>query len=164
MKTPVLGSFFSKVAGLFRNANLSKQKETPTKVFFVKFVKFLRTPILKNICERLVLNFYFGRATLAKNKMRFIDIANTFHKDKSSRPKLFCNNVVFKKFRKITKITCWASFWKKQHVAVWLTRDSYTGISCEFYKSFKNTYFKEPLWMAAYCLKINHLPQGDKKR
>ena len=32
------------------------QKETPTQVFFsVKFMKFLRTPILKNICERLLL-------------------------------------------------------------------------------------------------------------
>ena len=36
------------------------------------------------------------------NKMRFIDIANTFHKDRSSRPKLFCKNVVFKKSTKFT--------------------------------------------------------------
>ena len=60
-KTPVLESF-SKVAHLFRTANLSKQKKTPTQVFFVKSVKFLRTPILKNICERLLLNFYFGKS------------------------------------------------------------------------------------------------------
>ena len=36
------------------------------------------------------------------NKMRFIDIANTFHKDRSSRLRLFCKNVVFKKFTKFT--------------------------------------------------------------
>ena len=33
--------------------------------------------------------------------MRFIDIANTFHEDRSSRPKLFCKTVVFKKIHKI---------------------------------------------------------------
>ena len=33
--------------------------------------------------------------------------------------------------------------------------------SCEFYKIFKNTYFKEHLRMVA---KINHLSRGDKKR
>ena len=38
------------------------------------------------------------------NKMRFIDIANTFHKDRSSRLRLFCKNVVFKKFTKFTII------------------------------------------------------------
>ena len=31
-------------------------KKTPTQVFLVKFTKFLRTIILKNICERLLLN------------------------------------------------------------------------------------------------------------
>ena len=34
--------------------------------------------------------------------MRFIDVANTFHRDRISRPKLFCKNVVFKKFTKFT--------------------------------------------------------------
>ena len=31
------------------------QKETPTQVFSLKFAKFLRTPILKNICEQMLL-------------------------------------------------------------------------------------------------------------
>ena len=57
----MLQSFFNKVAGLFRNANLSKQKRLNTG-FFVKFMKLLRTPILKNICERLLLNFYFWKS------------------------------------------------------------------------------------------------------
>ena len=33
--------------------------------------------------------------------MRFIDIANTFHEDRNSRPKLFCKNDVFQKIHKI---------------------------------------------------------------
>ena len=49
------------------------------------------------------------------NKMRFIDIANTFHKDRSSRPKLFCKNVVFKKFTKFTiKQLCRSLVLKKE--------------------------------------------------
>ena len=34
-------------------------KETPTQVFSVNVAKFLRTAILKNICERLFLIFVF---------------------------------------------------------------------------------------------------------
>ena len=67
-----------------------------------------------DICE-IFKNTYFEkhlRTTASKllfrekphwlNKMRFIDIANTFHKDRSSRLRLFCKNVVFKKFTKFT--------------------------------------------------------------
>ena len=32
------------------------KKKLPHRCFSVKFVKFLKTPILKNICERLLLN------------------------------------------------------------------------------------------------------------
>ena len=35
-------------------------------------------------------------------KMRFIDIANMFHIGRSSRPKLFCKNFVFKRFTQFT--------------------------------------------------------------
>ena len=48
-------SLFTKVA-----------EETPTQVFPVNIAKFLRTPILKNICEPLLLklvNFFFPFAT-----------------------------------------------------------------------------------------------------
>ena len=38
----------------FRTAVLLK-RDSNTGVSFVKFVKFLRTPIFKNICERLLL-------------------------------------------------------------------------------------------------------------
>ena len=39
-----------------------------------------------------------------------------------------------------------------------LRKTSTQMFSCEFYKIFKCTYFKELLQMAGYCLKINHLP------
>ena len=78
------------------------------------------------ICE-IAKNTYFEehlRMTASKllfrekphwlSKMRFIDIANTFHKDRSSRPKLFCKNVVFKKFTKFTiKQLFWSLVLKK---------------------------------------------------
>ena len=52
-KTPVLESLFNKVAGL-RTWNVIK-KTLQHSCFPVSFVKFLRTPILKNFCERLLL-------------------------------------------------------------------------------------------------------------
>ena len=48
--------FFNKVAGL-RAFNLIKKKFQHG-CFIVKFTKFLRTPILKNICERLLLHLH----------------------------------------------------------------------------------------------------------
>ena len=50
-KTPVLESIFNKVAGL-KACNFIK-KRLQHRCFPVKFAKFLRTPTLKNICERL---------------------------------------------------------------------------------------------------------------
>ena len=51
---PVLESLFNKVAGL-KAWNFIKNRLQHS-CFPVKFAKFLRTPILKNICERLLLN------------------------------------------------------------------------------------------------------------
>ena len=51
-KIPVLESLFNKAGG-----QQLYLKETPTQCFPVKFAIFLRTPILKDICERLPLNF-----------------------------------------------------------------------------------------------------------
>ena len=60
MKTHVLEPLFNKDAGLqaFRAATLLK-KRLQHKCFTVKFAKFLRALILKNICERLLL-FFLG--------------------------------------------------------------------------------------------------------
>ena len=53
MKTLVFESLFNKSASL-QVCNFVK-KRLRHKCFHLKFVKFLRTPILKNICERLLL-------------------------------------------------------------------------------------------------------------
>ena len=53
MKSPVLKSLFNKVAGL-QACNFTK-KRLQHRCFPVNIVKFLRTPILKNICEWLLL-------------------------------------------------------------------------------------------------------------
>ena len=52
-KTPVLESLFNKLAEL-KACNFIK-KRLQHRCFPVKFAKFLRTPILKNICGRLLL-------------------------------------------------------------------------------------------------------------
>ena len=55
-KTPVLESLFHKVKSL-KACNFIKRNSN-TGVFQWKFTKFLRTPILKNIYERLFLFFF----------------------------------------------------------------------------------------------------------
>ena len=53
MKTLVLESLFNKVTGL-QTCNFIK-KRLQHRCFPVNIAKFLRTPVLKNICERLLL-------------------------------------------------------------------------------------------------------------
>ena len=53
-KTPVLESLFDEVAGL-KTCNFIK-KRLQHRCFSVNILKFLRTPILKNICQRLRSN------------------------------------------------------------------------------------------------------------
>ena len=55
-KISVLDSLFNEVAGLTVSNFIKKRLQA--RWCPVKFVKFLRTPILKNICERLLLNVY----------------------------------------------------------------------------------------------------------
>ena len=50
----MLESLFNKAAAL---RTVTLLIETPTQAFPMKFVKFLRTPIVKNICEWLLLIF-----------------------------------------------------------------------------------------------------------
>ena len=52
-KTPVLASLFNKVSG-FQGCNVIK-KRLQNRCFPVNIANFLRTTILKNICERLLL-------------------------------------------------------------------------------------------------------------
>ena len=57
-KIPVLETVFSKVAG-FKACNFITKK-VQHRCFPVKFAKFLRIPILKNICERLLLYLHYN--------------------------------------------------------------------------------------------------------
>ena len=56
-KTLMLESHFNKVVGLYI-CNFIK-KETPAQVFPMNLAKFLRTLVLKNICECLLLRFQY---------------------------------------------------------------------------------------------------------
>ena len=49
-------SLFNKVAGLSISLQLYQKKRLQHRGFPVKFTNFLRTSILKNICERLLLD------------------------------------------------------------------------------------------------------------
>ena len=53
MKTPMSESLFNKVAGLAAFSFIKKRLRR--RCFPVKFANFLRTPIIKNICERQLL-------------------------------------------------------------------------------------------------------------
>ena len=56
--SPVLESLFNKVVGLMACNFITNRLQQ--RCFPVKFAEFLRTPILKNICERLLLNTEAG--------------------------------------------------------------------------------------------------------
>ena len=59
----MLKSFLNKVAGL-QACNYNK-KRPQLKCFPVNIAKFLRTPILKNTCEELFLNFFAPKGKIS---------------------------------------------------------------------------------------------------
>ena len=67
-KIPVLESLFNTVAGLQPASFLKRDSNM---CFPVKYTKVLRTSILKNICERLLLEMFYKKAVL-KNFAIFI--------------------------------------------------------------------------------------------
>ena len=73
-KTPVMESLFNKVAGL-KTCNFIK-KRLQHRFFPMKFAKSYRTPILKNICERLLL--YYTIINCENNHFRFTSQKNFF--------------------------------------------------------------------------------------
>ena len=79
--------------------------ETPPRYFPVKFVTFLRTPILKNICERLLL---VEHKTLKFNSLKFTSLINFIKKTLQNK----CFPVKFAKFLRtpFLKITSGAGF------------------------------------------------------
>ena len=78
-KTPVLESFFNKATDLRACSFIKKRLQHGC--FPVKFAKFLRTSILKNICERLLLKISTLQKTIHRflsQNMIFIIISITF--------------------------------------------------------------------------------------
>ena len=65
-----LGFLFNKVASL--QARNFFKKEIPTQLFPVDIAKFLRLPILKNICERLLPDYFNGSLIHRPNGLRSI--------------------------------------------------------------------------------------------
>ena len=66
-----LGFPFNKIASLQVRTFL-KKKKMPTQVFPVDIAKFLRLPILKNICEQLLPDYFNGSLIHRPNGLRSI--------------------------------------------------------------------------------------------
>ena len=96
-----VGAFFSKVARLFRTKIYQNKKRLEHR-FFCEICEIAKSTYFEEHLRMTASKLLFREKPHWLSKMRFIDIANTFHKDRSSRPKLFCKNVVFKKFTKFT--------------------------------------------------------------
>ena len=100
-KIPVLESVFSKVAGLKACNFITKKVQH--RCFPVRFAKFLRIPILKNICERLLLYLHYNSHII----LTFI----TFTTIRSSRLQVFYKIGVLENFAYVTgKHLCWSLF------------------------------------------------------
>ena len=97
----MLVSFFSNVAGL-QDCKFIKIKRDSNTGFFCEIYEIFKNTYFEEHLRTIASKLLFREKPHRLNKMRFIDIANTFHKDRSSRPKLLCKNVVFKKFTKFT--------------------------------------------------------------
>ena len=70
--------------------------------FFCEIFEIFKSTYFEEHLRTTASKLLFREKPHWLNKMRFINIANTFHKGRSSRPKLFCKNVVFKKLTKFT--------------------------------------------------------------
>ena len=103
-KTSVLETLFNKVAGLqARNFN---KKRLQHRYFYVKFVKLLRTLILKYFCEWLLQNFYFGKSHK--------DITDTFQKIEAAVWSYPVKLMFLKFSQNSNKSNCvGVSFWRK---------------------------------------------------
>ena len=118
----MLESRFNKVAGL-QTCNFII-KRLRHKCFLVKFAKYLRTSILQNICQWLLLWIQLVWINTQKQLL----ILNTDGRD-------------FTRQIKIHQIF-WDFLWCSP--ATLLRRDFGTGVSCQFYKIFHFTFFEEP--------------------
>ena len=101
----MLESFLIKLQA-FAEMQIYQNKKKLQHRLFSKICEIFKNACFEQHRERLLLNFYFGSKPHWLNKIRFIDFVNTFHKDRSSRPKLFCKNVVSKNSQNSQQNTC----------------------------------------------------------
>ena len=105
--------------------------------FPVKFVKFLRTTNLKNICEGLFLNFFKKKL---QHRCFFVNFLNCSRMSilKSTYERLvlkhMCGGFLF---NKVASLTAWRPL-------TVLEIDSSAGISCEFCVIFKKVFCRTP--------------------
>ena len=89
-KTPVLECLVNKVVSL-QNCSFIKKKLQHS-CFPLKFAKFLRTPILKSICEKLLLQFlshgsmFIIYVQIYQPKIKCKDGGSYLHKNQNYRP------------------------------------------------------------------------------
>ena len=69
METPVMEWLFNKVSNL-KACNFIK-KRLQRRCFHVIIARFLRVPILKNICERLLLQMIIWKNLISRKELHF---------------------------------------------------------------------------------------------
>ena len=126
-KTPVSEFLFNKIASL-QGCNFIK---TNSRCFRVKFDKFLRTLILKNICRWLLLTMLSKYSW--NNILQEIYWCNVGPDHIQKQPlEVFCKKCVLKNFTLFTgKHLCWSLFLIKLQSfspSTLLKRDSNTGV------------------------------------
>ena len=98
----------------FLGMQIYQNKKSPQHRFFCEICEIFKNTYFEEQLRTTACKLLFRGKPHWLNKMRFSDIAITFHKDRSSRPKLFCKNVVFKKFTNFTiNSLCWRLVLKK---------------------------------------------------
>ena len=85
----------------FSGLQIYQNKKRLEHRFFCEICEIAKSTYFEEHLRMTASKLLFREKPHWLSKMRFIDIANTFHKDRSSRPKLFCKNVVFKEIHKI---------------------------------------------------------------
>ena len=135
----------------------------------MNIAKFLKTPLLKNICERLLLRIVnFSQEN--NHMQRCFDLPEpklhreracvmlvhspqtTFHRKiiynfvwiylgRSSRPDVFCKKSVLRNIAKLTGKHLWQSLFFNKVSGLCKEKDSGTGIFSEFCEISNNTFF-----------------------
>ena len=112
--------FFNKVAVL-RACNSIIKEDSDASVP-VEFANFLRTIILKNICERLLLNFIWKETPTQVFSCKFSELFKNIYFAEDQRTAGSETSGQGSLFNKVARLTVW------RHLTV-LERDSSTGIS-----------------------------------